>query len=59
MKKTTVFVIVIMLSLVLDSCKKDERYNQYADATLTTLQKWYNVETGLYETTSCGMQPMH
>ena len=52
MKKTTVFVIVILLSLLLGSCKKDQRYNQYADATINTLQKWYNAETGLYETTS-------
>mgnify|MGYP001815389175 CR=1 FL=1 len=50
MKKTTVFVI--MLSLLLNSCKKDQRYHQYADTTITTLQKWYNVDTGLYETTS-------
>jgi hypothetical protein len=52
MKKITVFVIVIMLPLLLNSCKKDEHYKQYADATITALQKWYNVETGLYETTS-------
>ena len=41
-----------MLILLLDSCKKDEPYNQYADTTIATLQKWYNIDTGLYETTS-------
>lgn len=52
MKRTTVFVIIIMLSLLIDSCKKDKRCNQYTDATISNLQNWYNVETGLYETTS-------
>ena len=52
MKKTTVFVVLIMLVLLFNSCKKDEPYNQYADTTIATLQKWYNTETGLYETTS-------
>ena len=44
--------MVTMLSLLLNSCKKDESYIQYADGTIKTLQKWYNPETGLYETTS-------
>ncbi|WP_372751744.1 glycoside hydrolase family 76 protein [Labilibaculum sp.] len=52
MKKRPAFLIVIILSLLLNSCKKDEQYKQYADVTITTLQKWYNEETGLYETTS-------
>ena len=52
MKKTTVFVIVIIMSLLLHSCKKNKQYNEYADATITTLQKWYNTDTGLYDTTS-------
>ena len=52
MKKATAFISVFLLSLLLHSCKKDQTYNQYANTTITTLQKWYNVETGLYETTS-------
>ena len=52
MKRSTVFVMLIVLSLLPGSCKKDQRYHQYAEATITTLQKWYNSETGLYETTS-------
>ena len=52
MKRITPFVIVIMFSLMFNSCKKDNQYEQYAKTTSITLQKWYNVETGLYETTS-------
>ena len=52
MKNTIVFSVAIMLSLLLNSCKKEEAYQRYADVTLTTLQNWYNPETGLYETTS-------
>ena len=48
----TVFTIFIMMTLLLSSCKKDETYKKYAETTITTLQKWYNIETGLYETTS-------
>jgi predicted alpha-1,6-mannanase (GH76 family) len=52
MRKATVFIIGTILCLLLSSCTKDESYIQYADATITTLQKWYNPKTGLYETTS-------
>lgn len=52
MKRITALIIIILLSLQLDSCKRYNQYNQYADTTITTLQKWYNTETGLYETTS-------
>ena len=48
MKKLTVFFFV--LSLI--SCRNVNDYKLYADTTLDTLQNWYNVETGLYETTS-------
>lgn len=52
MKRSTVFIMLILLGLLPGSCKKDQRYHQYAGATITALQKWYNPETGLYETTS-------
>jgi len=52
MRKTSVVITVAVLSLLLNSCKNDEPYRQYANACITTLQKWYNPETGLYETTS-------
>ena len=48
MKKLIVFIFV--LSLI--SCRNVNDYKLYADTTLDTLQNWYNVETGLYETTS-------
>ena len=48
MKKLIVFIFV--LSLI--SCRNVNDYQLYADTTLDTLQNWYNVETGLYETTS-------
>ena len=48
MKKLIVFIC--LLSLI--SCKNDNNYQLYAKTTLDTLQNWYSVETGLYETTS-------
>ena len=48
MKKLIVFIC--LLSLI--SCKNDNNYQLYAKTTLDTLQNWYSVETGLYETSS-------
>lgn len=52
MKKTTLIVIVFLLSFAHNACNKGEKYAQYAGETIAALQKWYNAETGLYETTS-------
>lgn len=52
MKKISVFVITSIFGLLVCSCNKSEPYKQQADATITTLQEWYNWDTGLYETTS-------
>lgn len=49
MVKKTFFIIFI---LQLNSCNKKQPYNQFAETTINTLQKWYNIDTGLYETTS-------
>ena len=49
MNKKTLFIIFILL---LNSCNKKQPYNQFAETTINTLQKWYNIDTGLYETTS-------
>ena len=48
MKKLIVFICLLPLI----SCKNDNNYQLYAKTTLDTLQNWYSVETGLYETTS-------
>lgn len=52
MKKTALFTLLILCSLTLNSCKKSGNYNKFAEATLMTLQEWYQNDTGLYETTS-------
>lgn len=52
MKRTSVFIVCFILSFISNSCKKSSKYEEYAEVTVNTLQKWYQDDTGLYKTTS-------
>ena len=43
--------IFLVFFIIIISCNSND-YKNHADQTISTLQKWYDKETGLYNTTS-------
>ena len=47
-----IFMVFLTSLLSFAAMSQPQKYRHYADETAATLQKWYNEETGLWETTS-------